>query len=229
VTEAEWLACGDPEAMRESLRDKASDRTLRLFMAACCRRVWHALDDEEYRQEAVEVAEKFADGLASADDLESAFGDLTDGNPLHVWDDIANASVADFEEFDATSLAAAEAFEAAVKAVGEDYDRGDAIRRAEGEAQAGLARCVFGNPFRPAPALAPAWLRWNGGTVSALARAVYEERELPSGHLDPVRLALLADMLEDAGCTDVGILEHLRGPGPHVRGCWVVDLVLGKS
>jgi hypothetical protein len=62
-----------------------------------------------------------------------------------------------------------------------------------------------------------------------LAEAAYAERTLPPGTLDPARLALLADALEDAGCTDGELLGHLRGPGPHVRGCWALDLVLGKS
>ena len=62
-----------------------------------------------------------------------------------------------------------------------------------------------------------------------LARPAYEDRLLPSGHLDPVRLAVLADALEEAGCTDESILTHLRSAGPHVRGCWALDLVLGKE
>jgi hypothetical protein len=65
--------------------------------------------------------------------------------------------------------------------------------------------------------------------VVALAQAAYDQRELPAGHLDRARLAILADALEEAGCTDQTILGHLRGPGPHVRGCWAVDLILGKS
>lgn len=56
-----------------------------------------------------------------------------------------------------------------------------------------------------------------------------EARKQPSGLLDPVRLAVLADALEDAGCTDAGVLDHLRGPGPHVRGCWALDLPLGRE
>jgi hypothetical protein len=65
--------------------------------------------------------------------------------------------------------------------------------------------------------------------VVALAQAAYEQRELPAGTLDLTRLAVLADALEEAGCDQADLLGHLRGPGPHVRGCWAVDLVLGKS
>jgi hypothetical protein len=70
---------------------------------------------------------------------------------------------------------------------------------------------------------------WRTPTVRAPAQAAYEERHLPSGHLDAAHLAILADALEDAGCTNADLLGHLRGPGPHVRGCWPVDLILGKS
>jgi hypothetical protein len=72
-------------------------------------------------------------------------------------------------------------------------------------------------------------LTWRGGTVPRLAQAAHDERELPSGHLDPARLAVLADALEEAGCTDDGIVAHLRGPGPHVRGCWALDRLLGRE
>jgi hypothetical protein len=82
--------------------------------------------------------------------------------------------------------------------------------------------------FRPVAA-DPAWLAWYGGAIPKLAQALYEDRQLPSGHLDAARLAVLADMLEEAGCADPQVLGHLRGPGPHVRGCFAVDLLLGKS
>jgi hypothetical protein len=78
-------------------------------------------------------------------------------------------------------------------------------------------------------ALDPAWLAWHSGAIPKLAQAVYEERELPSGHLDAARLAVLADMLEEAGCTNADLLSHCRQPGEHVRGCWVVDLLSGRE
>src|SRR5262249_53955080 len=97
-----------------------------------------------------------------------------------------------------------------------------------GTTQVALIRCVFGNPFRP-HAIDPAWLTRNDGTVKQLAQAAYEERDLPSGHLDVTRLGVLADALEEAGCTSADLLEHLRGPGPHVRGCWAVDLLSDRE
>ena len=88
-----------------------------------------------------------------------------------------------------------------------------------------LLREMIGNPFRPfhlnCASVTPG--------VADLAKAAYAERILPSGELDRARLAVLADALEEAGCTDPSILEHLRGPGPHVRGCSVIDLVLAKE
>jgi hypothetical protein len=84
-----------------------------------------------------------------------------------------------------------------------------------------LLRDIFGNPFRPA-AIDPGWRTWNGGTAVQLARTVHEERFFQN-------LPILADALEEAGCTDTNILDHCRSPGPHARGCWVVDLLLGKK
>src|SRR5262249_25241945 len=70
--------------------------------------------------------------------------------------------------------------------------------------------------------LSPDWLHWNDGTVARIAQAIYDERAFE-------RLPVLADALEDAGCDNADILSHCRSDGPHVRGCWVVDLLLGKS
>jgi hypothetical protein len=88
-----------------------------------------------------------------------------------------------------------------------------------------LVRCVVGSPFRAASVESS----WRTPTVLGLAQNAYKEWTLPHNYLDSARLAVLADALEEAGCTDADILGHLRGPGPHVRGCWAVDLLLGKQ
>jgi hypothetical protein len=88
-----------------------------------------------------------------------------------------------------------------------------------------LLRCIVGNPFRRV-VLNPVWLT---PTVRGLADVAYNERRLPSGELEGDRLAVLADALEEAGCTEAALLAHLRGPGPHVRGCFALDLILGKA
>jgi hypothetical protein len=91
-----------------------------------------------------------------------------------------------------------------------------------------LLRELLGNPLRPLPALPPSALAWNDGCLVKLAQAVYAERALSAGTFDGARVAVLADALEEAGA-DVALPEHLRGPGPHGRGCWAVDLVLNKE
>jgi hypothetical protein len=92
-----------------------------------------------------------------------------------------------------------------------------------------VLRCTFGNPFRPAPVPDPAWRAWGGGSVVKLAHAAYDHRFLPWGLLDNVRLAVLADALEEAGCADEGALRHLRSGGEHIRGCHALELLLGRS
>jgi hypothetical protein len=91
-----------------------------------------------------------------------------------------------------------------------------------------LLRDLLGNPFCPLPPLDVALLAWEGSAVVQLAQAAYEHRLLPEGMLDPARLAVLADAHEEAGAPEE-VLAHLRAPGPHVHGCWVVDLLLGQS
>jgi hypothetical protein len=100
-----------------------------------------------------------------------------------------------------------------------------AARQAEMEARLAASACLLrdsiGNPFRPV-SLDPSWRAWNGGAVRKMAESIYEERRFAD-------LPILADALEDAGCADAAILALCRGPGEHVRGCWVVDLLLGKA
>jgi hypothetical protein len=101
----------------------------------------------------------------------------------------------------------------------------EAVQRAEDRVLCCLVRDVVG-PRKPAPQFDPAW---RGPTARLLAQAAHEEREMPSGELEVARLMVLADALEEAGCTNGDILSHLRSPGPHVRGCWALGLILNKQ
>jgi hypothetical protein len=91
----------------------------------------------------------------------------------------------------------------------------------ENAALAGLLRCIFPNPFRPLPVIDPCWLAWNDRTITRLAEAVH------AGASD--ERPILADALVDAGCADLELLAHLRRSDTHVKGCWVIDLLLGKK
>jgi hypothetical protein len=232
MTEAEWLAGTDPEPMADFVAGRASDRKVRLFACACCRRVWHLIPP--YHRRTVEVAERFADGLATREELRQSY-QITRETPADDEGDFDPAAEGeDYDEFCVpwpSSATTATAFPpgcwdeldasywsarlAAWGRPGPEYQK-------EREAHAHLLRDVFGNPFRPVPAPPPAVLAWNDGTAVKLAQAVYEERAFD-------RLPIVADALEEAGCADAELLGHLHGPGPHARGCWALDLLLGKE
>jgi hypothetical protein len=227
MTEAEWLACTDPQAMLGFLRDKASDRRLRLFGCACVRRVWDLLLEEQSRR-LVEVGELYVDGFVDEQELSKArqsyedyLHDVDDGDSDLVLPETeagyAACEVADCGAGIFTALYASHHAASAREEGGRE--------QAERAAQAALLRDIFGPlPFRPVT-ITPAW---NTPQVVALAQAAYDQRELPAGTLDTDRLAVLADALEEAGCTNADVLNHCRQLGVHVRGCWVVDLLLGK-
>jgi hypothetical protein len=242
LAEADWAQSTHPHRLLDYLGDGASARKQRLCACACVRRVWNLLPDERSRV-AVEVAESLADGAAGPAERETAWrGAAAALDGLRPAED-AEMPAASLEWARAFATAAAFWTVALPEDVGRDCDptreasggsagavdmipsAAGAKPAAEFPVQAALVRDVFGNPFRPV-ALSPAWLNWNGGTIPNLARAAYEARVLPAGTLDPARLGVLADALEEAGCTDAGLLGHLRGPGPHVRGCFAVDLLL---
>jgi hypothetical protein len=210
MTEAEWLACRDPDRMLRFVFGsvKAGGRRFRLFAAACCRRV-ESLQGSRGNRRAVEAAERYADGLATD-------GELADASAAATLPAV-RATAASLGHTAAVLASHA----AANKVVTEAHGNRRAARAAERVAQSGLLRDIFGNPFRPAR-LDPRWLSWDDATVLKLAEAIYEERHYGD-------LPVLADALEDAGCDQADLLAHLRGPGPHVRGCWVVDLLLGKE
>jgi hypothetical protein len=238
VTEEEWDRCTDLGKMLEFLRGRVSDRKQRLFAAARCRLFRPDWDDQWPIREAVEAAEQFSDGLSPAGQLARFHRPWQDFIRDVCWgtmDPTGGSTVLAPYRLGQLLVQAVSSPDAGPAARGVLYDDLQSYfdgtwkdgPREQG-AECHLFREVFGNPFRPVSA-DPAWLAWHGGAVKRLAEAVYEERELPSGHLDAARLAVLADMLEEAGCADAQLLGHLRGPGPHVRGCWVVDLLLGKG
>ena len=225
---------------------RAGERPLRLFAVACCQRIWHLIEDE-YAGGVVEVAERYADGLVGLSELRDAF---TTGREEQARFDLNQPGYRDWAPFvtatgaavstaePSAACAARYAADGAAEAISYTLpwpDGGDpqeparvamlAAMAAEHQVQCVLLRDIVGNPFRPV-SLAPSG---RTPTVLALAQAAYDDRALPAGTLDAARLAVLADALEDAGCTDAAILGHLRGPGPHVRGCWALDLILGRE
>jgi hypothetical protein len=238
MTEAEWLACTDPQPMLEFLRGSLSDRKLRLFTCACLRRTWHWLTDDSLHQ-AIEETESTAEQTSGMPEeavpwwlrlyIDPAFTTLL--GEVDVYDNVKSTLVFaahTHADGQVTSWLAAHSEADPVWRSHVAKLRTDSAREEEASAQACLLRDVVGIPSRRF-CLVPIVLRWNDGIVQKLAQAAYEERQLPDGTLDSSRLAVLADALEEAGCTDANILGHLRGPGPHVRGCWPVDLCLGQG
>jgi hypothetical protein len=238
MTEAEWEGCTDPEKMANSLLPRVSNRRWRLFGVACVRRVAHLLGDERSRT-AVETAEKYADGLingkealaveeAAAAVIGNSYARL--GEAARQWWDAgyepsqpppegaaelvaAHAVAITLALWAQATWGALEAARHAAKAMGP--------RRTEERAiQAGLFRDLI-KKYRK-PKLDPSWLAWNDRVVKKMAQAIYGGRAFDW-------MPLLADALEDAGCADAALLGHCRGGGEHVRGCWVIDLLLGKE
>jgi hypothetical protein len=190
----------------------ASDRKLRLFGCACCRQVWDLLTVACFR-DAVEVAERFADRQAKAKEL--AVAKKASGAAL------AGAGVTGPRY---CALASAWSCTRNPESAAM-YPLWVFTDEPQKRWEIGLLRDIFGNPFRPITDDLP----WLTTAVAQLAYAAYDGRHLPTGELDAARLAVLSDALEETGCTDATILDHLRGPGPHVRGCWAIDLLTGGS
>jgi hypothetical protein len=218
MTEAEWLACEDPQKVLAFIHGHTSDRKYRLFACACCRAIWASLADKR-SQAAVATGERFADGRASTGERLAAFGEAADASA-------AARRVSERAYFNA--LTAEEVVEDETCGLYCGWYGAAQSDGLPGEYLRTLIRCVFGNHFRPF-SINQSWLAWNDRCVVRLAQAAYEERDLPSGRMDTSRLNILADALEEGGCSDAEVLTHLRGPGPHVRGCWVVDLLLEKE
>jgi hypothetical protein len=234
MTEADWSST-NPTDILFFLRDsgRLTERKARLFAVACCRRIWDLLSDPRSRG-AVEVAEAFADGLALPEELEAAHAEADACcMELPAWYPATEAAQVAEQASAPSGLdagftgAAIDAKQARATASTGDFD--EQLWSVEQGAQAALLRDLFGPlPFRPV-SIPPSVRTWQAATVLRLAEASYECRRLPAGTLEPERLFVVADALEEAGCNDMDILVHLRGGGVHVRGCWVLDLLTGRE
>jgi hypothetical protein len=222
VDETEWMACQEPQDLLAWLWlcGKVSHRKRRLFAVACGRHIRHVFtqDSVDLMEQVLAVNERYADGSAGDREVDEASRVAAgiaweyDGDP-GVCYDIFQAVDCDGEEFPNRDCAS-HAVEWAVEAAGDrDTDR---------SALSVLLRDIFGNPFAPSTPLSPAVLAWNDGTVRRIAEGIYEERAFE-------RLPILADALLDAGCHNEELMAHCRSEGPHVKGCWAVDLILGRQ
>jgi len=222
MTEAEWNACTDPQAMLDFLWGKASDRKLRLFAVACCRRIWKLMLDERSRN-AVEASERYAEGETDNQCLMSARYEagLAKQHTSHP----SRASTSNWRAANAAQDSTRDrGWHAAMNCVLESsrainpHDTNHCDPR-EMPRQADLLRDLLGPSAFRSIVIDPASLT---STATSLARAIYTDRTFD-------RLPILADALEDSGCTNADILSHCRQPGEHCRGCWVLDLLLGKE
>lgn len=233
MTEAEWLACEEPLALLGHVRDAASDRKLRLFAVELCRRCRHLLRDKPYRR-AVDVAERFADGLADPEELAAAYSEAVDvaewgregDHPGPLWcaawsTDAYSRARSEADNPDAPAVLAAAAAMADGRAgaeLGVPWAAALGVGRA---VMAATLRDIVYGPRSPVVVRA-SWLTWRDGTVRKLAGAIYDERAFG-------QMPVLGDALEEAGCDSPEVLSHCRGPSSHARGCFVLDALLGKA
>jgi hypothetical protein len=191
------------------------------------------LTDERSRR-GVETAERGADGLASEAECQAAwcaahqvFMEAKGEEPFDADAPYAPVATDAFAAYSASCLDSADvaascaAESLAYRAGARNGGAWAAALQAERAVQCDLLRELFGKPFRPV-SVAPSWLSWDDGAVVRQARAIYEERRW-------AEMPRLADALVAAGCRDEGLLAHCRQGGEHVRGCWVVDALLGKE
>jgi hypothetical protein len=257
MTKLEWQACTDPTRMIEFLGINPSERKWRLFTVACCRRINEVMTDPRSLA-AVDFAELFADGIdvKRFTEVARAAHEVSEGieyDPEMPYDLMLRTHLASFAASAAsfcldagyviptyrgdhilnpttryTHYQVLNTLRYILDAVeynapidpGADYISPHVswmARESEQVCQCLLLHEIFGNPFRPVQ-VDTSWLTTN---VVTLAQTIYDQKMF---HLVPI----LGDALQDAGCTHDDVLNHCRDTD-HVRGCWVIDLLLGKS
>lgn len=237
MTEAEWLKRGIPILHFEADRGWPSPRKQRLFAVACCLRIQHLIPEGRWR-DCLSAAEQYADRRVRRTELIDARPSegtihthgATYANSLRRFSEGAvwwtcETKVRKYAGQVATNAACAVAYAAlppdepyVPPATSRHQRQWSDAEKAEVSAQIGLLYEICGNPWHPVE-FAPEWIT---SAVMALASQMYESRDFSP-------MPILADALQDAGCDDADVLEHCRGAGPHARGCWVVDLILGKE
>jgi len=251
LTEAEWLADTDASSLLHYLRQHqriskvvGGRRRLRLFACACCRQIWHLITAPRSR-DAITISERFADGKASREELAAArqaaqqearraenemrriIPTLRGPEAQAAQLPWSTATAAEWTAAQGTAVQAAQIVAGwatlAVRsaASGEGEEAANRAWQDLSRRQANLVRDIFGNPFR-SPAVDSRWLTWNQGAIGKMAATLYDERHFEE-------MPILADALEEAGCTDTDILDHCRTQADHARGCWLLDALLGRT
>jgi hypothetical protein len=233
MNEETWLTTSDLDAMLACPGVLCDDRLRRLFACACCRRLWSILRQENCRA-AICTAESYADEQASLEELRAGLTALRKERARAAvrtkWEYALSAAInAASEKVEPYPGSTAALVQAAVGWPARWlYNDGTPTPRAELPpvvyeellAQCALLRDIAGNPYRRVE-LDPSLLQWSDGTIRKVAQAIYEDAAFDE-------LPVLADALEEAGCSEATLLEHCRSAGPHVRGCWAVDLLLAR-
>ncbi len=229
MTEAEWERGIERRPMLELLHERMSARKFRLFAVACCRRQGNLVPPIPHRQ-VIKAAERFADGIGTEEELRtvaeavrritSDYAKYTPG--MEEWQiasaaefTVGRSGLPPWENARCTAVCVSRVVSGRVHVYQREFDPDPDPEEYQ---QITLLHDIAGNPFRP-EMTEP---NWETSTVVALASQMYGSRDFSA-------MPILADALQDAGCDNDVILEHCRGPGPHVRGCWVVDLILGKE
>ena len=220
MTEEEWLTSTNQFALLGHAHAQGWERKVRLYSCACCRFA-NRIHQNDWITKAVERAELYADRKLAASTMERWQREANkrwrgSGQGLQPLPPIAGVYLAVHDACEMTEDG--HYYWSWKRLSSRPESSGQQTEAAVQALLLPLLRDIFGNPFRPVT-FDPAW---RTSDVMLLAKGIYADKAFD-------RMPILADALQDAGCDAAELLDHCCGPGPHVRGCWAVDLVLGKS